>query len=197
MEEHEAIARLKRGDISGLAALVQVHQVKAVRTATLITRDRTLAEDVVQATFIKMYERIAQFDERRPFEPYFMRSVVNAALSAAKKQQRVLPLDAPVTANAAPDDITFADLLPDTGLSPAEAIEHDELKQTVRQALDQLTPDQRAVIVMRYYLDMSESDMSDELNAPAGTVKWRLHAARKRLRGLLNRLMQPAPGWEM
>jgi len=49
MEEQKAIARLKRGDIGGLEALVRKYQVQAVRTAYLITRDRALAEDIVQA----------------------------------------------------------------------------------------------------------------------------------------------------
>jgi hypothetical protein len=53
MEEQEAIARLKRGDIGGLEALVRKHQVQAVRTAYLITRDRALAEDIVQTAFLR------------------------------------------------------------------------------------------------------------------------------------------------
>jgi len=67
MEEQEAIARLKRGDISGLEALVRKYQVQAVRAAYLITHDRGLAEDIVQAAFLRAYERIGQFDAGRPF----------------------------------------------------------------------------------------------------------------------------------
>ena len=62
MEEQEAIARLKRGDVGGLEVLVRGHQVRAVRTVFLITRDRALAEDIVQAAFLRAYERIGQFD---------------------------------------------------------------------------------------------------------------------------------------
>ena len=69
MEEAEAIARLKQGDVGGLEALVRGHQVQAVRTAYLITRDRALAEDVVQAAFVRAYERVGQFDSERPFDP--------------------------------------------------------------------------------------------------------------------------------
>ncbi len=75
MEEQEAIARLKRGDVGGLEALVHKYQVKAVRTAYLVVRDRALAEDIVQAAFLRAYERIGQFDAGRPFGPWFLRSV--------------------------------------------------------------------------------------------------------------------------
>ncbi|MEO8609830.1 MAG: sigma factor [Chloroflexota bacterium] len=66
MNENQAIKRLKRGDINGLETLVRQHQVRAVRTAYLITQDRALAEDVVQAAFVRAYQHIDQFDVSRP-----------------------------------------------------------------------------------------------------------------------------------
>jgi len=60
----------------------------------------------------------------------------------------------------------------------------------VRQALLTLTPEQRAAVVLRYYLNLSESEMSAWLGAPEGTIKWRLHAARKHLRVLLDRAIK-------
>jgi RNA polymerase sigma-70 factor, ECF subfamily len=57
MEESQAIARLKRGDIGGLEVLVRKYQAQATRTAFLIVRDRALAEDIVQAAFVRAYER--------------------------------------------------------------------------------------------------------------------------------------------
>jgi DNA-directed RNA polymerase specialized sigma24 family protein len=50
-----------------------------------------------------------------------------------------------------------------------------------------LAPEQRAAVVMRYYLDMSETEMVETTNAPRGTIKWRLHTAREQLRRLLSR----------
>ena len=94
MEEAEAIAQLKQGDVGGLEALVRGHQVQAVRTAYLITRDRALAEDIVQAAFVRAYQRIEQFDTRRPFGPWFLRSVVNDAIKAASRRERWVSLEA-------------------------------------------------------------------------------------------------------
>lgn len=183
MKEVDAIIKMKHGDIRGLAALVEAYQVRAVRTAMLITRDQAMAEDVVQAAFLRAFEKIHQFDASRPFAPWFMRSVVNAAVQASKRQQRNVSLD-----NETSEGTSFEDLLGDTGNDPHELLEVQENQQMLRYALDKLSPDQRAAVVMRYYLDMSENEMSEALQTPAGTIKWRLHHARKRLKGLLEGL---------
>jgi RNA polymerase sigma-70 factor (ECF subfamily) len=182
VDERQAIRRMKRGDIGGLAMLVRRYEVQAVRTAYLITHDRVLAEDVVQSAFLRAYQRIDQFDDTRPFAPWFLRSVVNAAIQAARRQQRDLSLDAPAL-----EDVTFADLLPDTSPGPDDEIERAELRAAVWAALEKLSPEQRATVVMRYFLDLSDDEMSGELDCSPVTVRWRLHAARKQLRVLLRR----------
>lgn len=187
MKEVDAIVRMKHGDIRGLAALVDTYQVRAVRTAMLITRDQALAEDVVQAAFLRAFEKIHQFDASRPFAPWFMRSVVNAAVQAARKQQRHVSLD-----NEVSEDTSFEELLGDSSSEPHHLLEAQEDQRLIRDALDQLSPEQRAAVVLRYYLDMSESEMSEVLQTPAGTIKWRLHHARKRLKGLLEGLFNPS-----
>ena len=184
LDEHEAITRLKSGDISGLETLVRQHQLQALRAAYLITQDRALAEDVVQTAFLRTYQRIEQFDADRPFAPWFLRSVVNAAIQTAQKQDRQFSLDEAVQDNDA--NLTFADLIPDAAPGLDERLEQAEMQQAVRLALQLLSPEQRAVVVLCYYLGLSEDEMSDQINIPSGTVKWRLHAARKRLRGLLD-----------
>ncbi len=189
MEEHEAIARLKRGDIGGLEALVRKYQVQAVRAAYLITRDRALAEDIVQAAFLRAYERIGQFDAGRPFGPWFLRSVVNDAVKAAARRERHVSLDSPEG-----EEPSLAELLADPSPGPADLLEAAEIRQAVWAALGRLPPAQRAVIIQRYYLDLSEAEMADKLACPQGTVKWRLHAARKRLRALLRPLWPAASG---
>jgi len=192
MEEQEAIARLKRGDIGGLEALVRRYQVRAVRTAYLITHDRALAEDIVQAAFLRAYERIGQFDAGRSFGPWFLRSVVNDAVKAAARRKRQVSLKASPEGEGA----SLADLLADPAPGPDDLVEAAELRRIVWDALGKLPPAQRATIVLRYYLELSGAEMADELACPPGTVKWRLHAARKRLRTLLRPLWPAASGSE-
>lgn len=184
MTEQKAIAQMKRGDIKGLKVLVNRYQVQAVRAAYLITRDRTSAEDIVQSAFLRAYERIHQFDSGRPFGPWFLRSVVNAALKTVAQQKRQISLEA-VFEEA---DTRFTDLLADVTPGPADQAEMVDTRRRVWAALGSLTPIQRAAIVQRYYLGLSEAEMADQSNCPPGTIKWRLHAARERLRTLLDSL---------
>jgi RNA polymerase sigma-70 factor (ECF subfamily) len=184
MEESEAIARLKAGDIDGLEPLVRAYQVRAVRAAFLICHDHAQAEDIVQAAFVRAYERIAQFDATRPFGPWFLRSVVNDALKAAARQGRTVPLDW--------EEADAETGLPDPGPTPEEQLDAAETSAAIGTALARLSPEQRAAIVLRYYVGLSESEMTARLRAPPGTVKWRLHAARQRLRTLLPAWVHPS-----
>jgi RNA polymerase sigma-70 factor (ECF subfamily) len=180
MEERQAIARLQAGDIGGLEVLVRRYQARAVRAAYLIVRDRALAEDLAQAAFLRAYERIGQFDADRPFGPWFLRGVVNDAIKAAERGGRLVPLDdlAPGASRA----------LAAPAPGPEELAERAETRESLWAALGALSPAQRAAIVQRYYLGLSEAEMADALALPPGTVKSRLHAARERLRVLLSPL---------
>lgn len=181
MREEEAVARLKRGDIGGLEELVRAHSARAVRTAYLITRDRAAAEDVAQEAFLRAYDRIGSFDAARPFGPWFLRSVVNAALDASTRHRHgSLSSDGGGAEGGA-----FADLLRDPGLGPEGAMEQAEVRREVWDALGALPPKQRAVVAMRYYLDLSEDEIAQQLAVPSGTVKSRLHTARRKLKTLL------------
>ena len=93
MEDQIAISRITQGDLYGLETLVNRYQVQAVHAAYMIVYDRELAEDVAQAAFVKVVERIHQFDKDRPFVPWFFRIVVNEALKLAQKQKRNLSLE--------------------------------------------------------------------------------------------------------
>lgn len=181
LEEKLAIARLKQGDLDGMEALVRRYQVQAVSAAFLIVRDSKLAEDIVQDAFLRAAERIDQFDESRPFGPWFLRSVINASTKAVRRQKRLIPLDAQ-------DEETskVVDWLMDSNPQPELILETEETRQMVWKALGELTAEQRAVIVMRHFLDMSEAEMTDELGRPLTTIRWRLKTARNQLRKILH-----------
>jgi RNA polymerase sigma-70 factor (ECF subfamily) len=185
MDEKQAITRLKQGDPGGLEFLVYTYQLQAIRAACLVTGDRPLAEDIVQSAFIRASERIDQFDAQRPFGPWFLRSVVHDAIKAALRQKRQVPLEQ----DAGGEPLDLADPAP----LPEELVETEETRRAVWRALKKLPPNQRAAIVLRYYLGMSEDEMTDELDSPVGTVKWWLHIARQRLKRLLYPLRPSEP----
>lgn len=181
MNEADAIAQLKAGNIAGLKALIDMYQVQAVQAAVLITRERAMAEDIVQNAFLRSFERIAQFDSSRSFGPWFLRMVINDALKAASKQRRKISIDV----DEGEIYQQLIDKLDATIDEPEDLVQRSELRQVVSEALGRLSPRQRAVIVQRYYLGLSEREMSNELDCAPGTIKWLLNSARKRLRALL------------
>ncbi|MBI3738635.1 MAG: RNA polymerase sigma factor [Chloroflexi bacterium] len=178
MDEQQAIQRLKKGDIGGLEFLVECYQVKAVRTAYLITRDLGLAEDVVQDSFIRAYRAIRGFDSMRAFEPWFMRSVVNASVKILQRSARQ------VLVGDEADETVFVELAVRVE-SVESQVESIEVQDQIWDAMQKLSPRQRAVVVQRYFLEMSEKEMAEQSDAAKGTIKWLLNAARERLRGLL------------
>jgi RNA polymerase sigma-70 factor (ECF subfamily) len=174
-DDHEAVRRMKSGDIGGLETLVRRYQVRAVRAAFLVTQDEPLAEDVVQDVFLRLHQRIRHFDDHRPLEPYLMRSVVNGALNAMRRERKSASLD---------EDSGPLERRLQTASAESEVVIAEQARE-VLHALSRLPARQRAAIVQRYYLELSEQEMAQTLAAPAGTVKWLLHAARLRLRELL------------
>jgi RNA polymerase sigma-70 factor (ECF subfamily) len=175
VNEQEAIQRLKAKDINGLEFLVMCYQVKAIRTAYLITRDSSLAEDVVQDSFLQAYRSITGFDSSRPFEPWFMRSVVNAAVKVMQRSANQVQVGDDA------DESIFAEM--DSRVE--SRVESIEIQNHIWDAMQKLSPRQRAVIVQRYFLELSEKEMAEESGSAVGTIKWLLNAARERLRKLL------------
>lgn len=175
-EDLQAIRRLQSGDIGGLEILVARYQARAVRVAFLITHDESQAEDVVQDTFVRLFRKIGRFDPRRPFEPYLLRSVANAALNSTRRINQQIPLDG---------DSRQVEQLLSYAASVESDIEYIQLKQRIVAALAKLAPRQRAAVVQRYYLEMSEREMAAALDTTPGTIKWLLNVARARLRELL------------
>lgn len=182
-DEQDAIIQLKQGDINGLEFLVHKYQLKAIRAAYLTTRDQALAEDITQAAFIRAFERIHQFNSELPFGPWFLRIVINDAIKSVDRSHRHFSFER----SSDPDSFPLSDFLSYTNSSPEDVLAAKEKRQMVWNALERLSPAQRAVIVLHYYLGFKEVDIAYKMNSPLGTIKWRLHAARENIRALLNR----------
>ena len=174
MNDQREMERLRQGDIAALGTLVDRYQTRALRAAYLVTHDLALSEDVVSGAFLRVFERADQYDPNRPFGPWFYRIVVNDAIKAVQRRDRTTTLDRTETIRRQ-DDST----------DPEAAAALNEDRRAVRNALAQLTPSQRGAVVMRYFLDLSESEMVERTGRTRGTVKRHLHDARARLKRLL------------
>lgn len=179
MDERTAIQRLKCGDINGLEWLVARFHNEAIQVAFLITGDSQMAEDVAQDVFLNIYHSIDSIDQNRPFRPYLMRSISNLAIQHSNNHNQHISLDSEYGDKALEEFLaTEADPIEENLIT-------SEFKQRVRDAIQKLSPRQRAVVVQRYFLDMSEKEMTEELGIAPGTVKWLLNRARNALRAIL------------
>jgi RNA polymerase sigma-70 factor (ECF subfamily) len=130
-----------------------MHWPRAFRAAYLVTHDAAAAEDIAQEAFIAAIRALDRFDRRRPFGPWLHRIAVNRAIDWVRLRRlrgEVELIEAGrLDAASAPDDDVLA-------------------------ALRRLSPEHRAVIVMRYLLDMTPGEIADALGLPRGTVNSRL-----------------------
>jgi RNA polymerase sigma-70 factor (ECF subfamily) len=181
MDDRIAVSRIKEGYLDALEFLVNRYQAQAMHAAYLISYDRALAEDIVQTAFVKVVERIQQFDDQRPFAPWFFRIVVNDAIKITKKQKQNISLDEQFDDAAAKLGAWLMEPTP----GPSDLTEQKETRQLILQAIECLAPKQRAVIVMRYFLEMSEAELAAQMDRPLSTIKWWLREARRRLRELI------------
>ena len=178
MDEQHAIQQTKRGDPSALSWLVARYQLKALRAAYLITCERRSAEDAVQDVFLDLPDLLRSFDNHRPLEPWLMRVVVNRALRLLSRDKRLVDPPADLTGEEWLEQWT------ESASSPESLLQQRELEQDLWRHMQALSAEQRAALVARYYLQMSEEEMASLAQVPAGTIKWRLSKARARLRQL-------------
>jgi RNA polymerase sigma-70 factor (ECF subfamily) len=144
------------------------HWPDAYRAALLISHDRAAAEDIAQEAFLSALRALPRFDRQRPLRPWLHRIVVNRAIDwtrACRLRQEV--------------DV---DALPEPAAPPAG---DDPGLGELGAALARLTPEHRAVVVMRYLLELTPGEIADALDLPRGTVNSRLRRGLDALGGVL------------
>jgi RNA polymerase sigma-70 factor, ECF subfamily len=147
----------QRGSERAVEELFARHWPDAYRTALLIAHDRAAAEDIAQEAFLSALRALPRFDRRRPLRPWLHRIVVNRAIDWARARR----LRAEVGSDALPE-VAAPPAADDFGLGP------------LGTALGRLSPEHRAVIVMRYLLDLTPGEIAATLELPRGTVNSRL-----------------------
>jgi RNA polymerase sigma-70 factor (ECF subfamily) len=173
LDEPAAIERARRGDGAAFELLVLRYQDLAFRTAYVITGDATEAEDAAQSGFVKAYFALPRFRRAAPFRPWLLQIVANEARNRRSAARRHPTLDlAAIAERPAANGESSPELA---------ALAGDE-RRLLLNAINLLRDDDRAVIVARYFLELSEVEMADLLDCPRGTVKSRLSRAMARLR---------------
>jgi RNA polymerase sigma-70 factor (ECF subfamily) len=152
-DERAHVRGAQRGSVSDLEALFRMHWPRAFRAAYLVTHDAAAAEDIAQESFLAAIRALDRFDRRRPFGPWLHRIAVNRAIDWSR-------------ARALRGEVELLDTVP----SVAEPAPGDD----TLAALARLSPEHRAVIVMRYVLEFTPGEIADALDLPRGTVNSRL-----------------------
>lgn len=173
--ERKLLERARGGDAAAYGALVREHQEIAFRTAFLITSNAADAEEAAQDAFLKAYRALARFRDGEPLRPWLLTIVANEARNrraAAGRRSRLSRSAALAERHAA-----------STRSPPADAaVLSTARRERLLTALDALPERDRAVIVCRHLLELSERESATVLGCRPGTVKSRLSRALARLR---------------
>jgi len=160
VEQLELVKRARRGDHDAFAVLAGSALARLDAAARLIVRDTELARDAVQDAMLKAWRELPTLREPERFDAWLHRLTMRACIDAARRQRRHV-------VEVALTPLTDASVADDT----AAVIDRDLLDRV----LSRLEPEQRAILVLRYYLDLSLPDAADALGIPLGTAKSRLH----------------------
>jgi RNA polymerase sigma-70 factor (ECF subfamily) len=171
------LRQVAQGHLAALEQLFLRYQRQVYQLALGITRDVETAEEVLQDTFYRLYNHSGELDYSLPLLPWLYRVAANLSYNQARRRSLW----------SEPFHALAERLRVPVRRQPEQIAEQHELQATVRAMLDELPPNHRAVLVLHYLEDYSIPEIAAILDCPEGTVKSRLHHARKLLRGYLQR----------
>lgn len=181
----EALVRLAvSGDLEAFESLVRRHRAVVLRVVARIAGTNE-AEDLAQDAFLRAFHRLPQYRGESPFRAWLLRIAHNTALNAAARRRPVDSLD-----DEESDDAS----VPNGERPPAEALEVNERRDRLALKLREIPPAHRAVLVLRDLEGLSYEEIAEITEAPLGSVKGRLHRAR---RELIDAMRRNTYDWEL
>lgn len=178
------VAKARRGDEQAFGELVTRYRARMYQVAYGMVSHHETAMDLTQEAFLRAYQHLPAFRGDAKFSTWMRRIVTNVCLDHLRKAEtKAAPASYDETRAEGddPEGISLAGSLP----APDAGVARRELGRAILDALRTLTPEQRAVIVLREVEDMSYEEIAKTLDCAVGTVMSRLHYARKRLQSLL------------
>ncbi len=175
----ELLARLQRGDPEALGDLFHAFGNRVYNTCRRITGCDSYAEDATQEVFLRVLRQARKFDGRSRFSTWLFRLAVNHTINLCRKNRR--------HSARSIDDLEDDILLTDEHPLPLESVALREERQLLDEALQNLSTDQRTIIILREIEGMSYAEIGAVLELPPGTVTSRLVRGRERLAEMLRR----------
>jgi len=170
------VERFRKGDREAFTELVIRYQRPIYNAAFWILRRAEDASDVAQTVFLRIAERVDEYDEQYKFFSWVYRIAVNESLNVLRRQGREEPLD---------EEIDYPDPVDD---NPERKLGELELSLRIRSALMRMSVNDRTVLTLRHFSELNYQEIAQILELDEKTVKSRLHEARQRLRGMLKDL---------
>lgn len=169
------IKQIQRGNQSAFEEFYKLTSPKAYFIALKITQNEHDAEDILQESYIKALEKINEIDTSQNINSWFLKIVSNKSKDLLKSRNHFI-IDG--------EEEGCFDDIPEEKVEfcPEESLNQEEMRLEVMAAIDELTAEKRACIMMMYFGDMSVKEIAESIEVPESTVKNRLHTARKDLR---------------
>jgi len=181
-EERQLVTRSAAGDHDAFRQLVLRHHRRVVNIAYRALGDSSLAEDVAQEVFVKVYRHLPGYRHDKPFVHWLHRITANAVTDVVRRRHSLLSLDAleqaPAGGQADPQDV---------------AARH-AVQLAVRRAIANLPSHYRDAVALQVFHDLSYEDIAAILEIPIGTVMSRLNVAKRLLRDRLQGLREGTGG---
>jgi RNA polymerase sigma-70 factor (ECF subfamily) len=169
-EDIFSIREILKGNHHAFAAIVRRYQKQLYAHIRKLLRRHEDVDDVLQETFVRAYQHLAEFDTTRPLYPWLRRIAFNLAISHLRAVGRLQPLD------DLPEDFLKE------FLDPQRELENSELQHAINHAIAGLPEDQQTIISLQLRSGLSYEEISAQLHIPIGTVMSRLARAKEKLR---------------
>ncbi len=186
------IAKVKAGDLSAFEQLMRQYDRQIFRIALHITQNREDAEDIVQDTFFKAFQKLEQFQGNSKFYTWLVRIAVNESLMRLRKRksQKTVSMDEDIQTEEGSIPRDFADWMP----NPEQNYNQAELADILRRTIKGLPPGFRTVFALRDIDGLSTEETAQALGLSVPAVKSRLLRARLQLRERLSRYFRVPTG---
>lgn len=178
LNDTELVQLYISGKEESLAILLERHKTRIFTSIITVARDRALAEDIFQETFFKVIQTLkrGQYNEEGKFLPWVLRIARNLIIDHFRALKKMPP--APVYINDEGEEITAFDSIASEQTADMLIQEEEKTKYNVRELINRLPADQREVVLMRTYYDMSFKEIADfsgvSINTALGRMRYAL-----------------------
>ncbi len=191
LTDQEVVLRARQGQERAYRELVRRYERPIFSLLYRMVRDRELAEDLSQETFVKALNAIESYRPEYKFSSWIFKIANNAAIDHLRRRELdTLSLEGSPHAETPEAMEATALQIGDRGETPLDIVEAKELGGEIEQAIARLRPEYRACIMLRHIDGRAYEEIAEILDLPLGTVKTYIHRARNELRQYLAHLRQ-------